>query len=65
VRYVFAGDRDIFTYVLEDLLEAGRLPCFDVIADHGGQTHAPVLRKMVSGLAVEVGAGTEFNREAV
>ena len=38
-RYVFAGDRDISAYVLEDLLEAGHSPCLVIVADHGGETH--------------------------
>ena len=63
MRYVFAGDRDIAAYVLEDLLEAGHSPCLLVVADHGGETHARVLREKVSGLAVEVVTGTEFKCE--
>lgn len=63
MRYVFAGDRDIAAYVLEDLLEAGHSPCLVVVADHGGETHARVLREMVSGLAVEVVTGTDFKCE--
>lgn len=63
MRYVFAGDHDISAYVLEDLLEAECSRCLVVVADHGGETHARVLREMVSGLAVEVVTGTDFKCE--
>lgn len=65
MQYIFAGDRDIATWVLEDLLEAGHIPSALMVACGAGATHAEELRKMVRGLAVEVIEGDGEQKENV
>jgi methionyl-tRNA formyltransferase len=52
MNYIFAGDRDISVWVLQDLINAGHKPVAIMIVEDSRQTHAKDLIKL-SGLSKE------------
>lgn len=52
MKYIFAGDRDISVWVLQDLINAGHKPIAIMIVEDSRQTHAKDLIKL-SGLSKE------------
>ena len=61
MKYIFAGDRDIATWVLQDLMKAGQKPSGLLVVDELKQTHAKNLIE-ISGLTDDrVLIGHQFN----